>query len=484
MAFLSGNLALVLGALALIVTFGLRRFARDDALKRDLFGALVLFAVYLALREGGTFLEPLTPSDWHPYLRVTWMLAFAFGMVRLGVASVLALRRRLKRGPSAKIQRDVVDFLLYVVCAIPILKTQLKIDVTTLLGTSAVVSLVLGFALQDTLSNLFAGISLQLEGPFDVGDFIRVGGHEGRVVQIAWRSTRLETVRRELVTVPNSQVAKDHVVSFSGLTGVAIELEVMAAYAAPPNLVKSEILETLREAPLVLAEPAPWVRVLQFGENAIHYQVRLSLRDFASLPHARDEVLSRLWYRFARAGIEIPFPQRVVHMRPQESTARPPAQELLARLELFAPFSPAELESIAGSAKERRFGVGEEIVTEGREGSTYFVVVAGRVSVRVASGKEVATLGRGQGFGEMSLLTGDPRSATVVGLEDTTLLELDRDAFRTHFAQHPERAAQLAELLERRREQLAQAERGAEVSALPREAKMLARLKDIFRLRS
>ena len=486
MAFLAGNLALVLGGLALIITFTLRRFARDEGLKRDLLGAVTLFAVYLVLRLSGGWLEPLVPTDWHPYLRVTWMLAFAFGAVRLAVALWLAVRRRLQPGPSAKIQRDVVDSLLYVVCAVPILKTQLKIDVATLLGTSAVVSLVLGFALQDTLGNLFAGISLQLERPFDVGDFIKVGPHEGRVVQIAWRSTRLETVRREVVTLPNSQVAKDHVVSFSSSTAVAIDLEVMAAYSAPPNLVKSEILETLREAPLVLSEPAPWARVLAFADSAVHYLVRVYVRDYASLPHARDEVLSRLWYRFARAGIEIPFPQRVVHLRhPPDSTARQPASELLGRLELFAPFLPAELESIASAAIARRFGAGEEVVTEGREGSTYFVVVSGRVSVRASSGKEVATLGRGQGFGEMSLLTGEPRSATVVALEDTTLLELNRDVFARHFAEHPERAQQMAELLDRRKAELVLANQsGGQPSAGPREGRVLERLKEIFRLRS
>lgn len=485
MAFLSGNLALVLGALALILTFAIRRFARNEAFKRDLFGAVTLFAVYLVLRLSGHWLEPLVPTDWHPFLRVTWMLAFAFGAVRLVVALALAVRRRFRPGPSAKIQRDVVDFLLYVVCAIPILKTQLKIDVTTLLGTSAVVSLVLGFALQDTLGNLFAGISLQLERPFDVGDFIRVGPHEGRVVQIAWRSTRLETVRRELVTVPNSQVAKDHLVSFSGSGGVAFELQIGAAYAAPPNLVKSEILETLRESPLVLDEPAPWVRVQSFDDNAVHYLVRVYLEDYASLPHARDEVLSRLWYRFARAGIEIPFPQRVVHLRQGEPAPARVAAELLGRLELFAPFSPPELEAIARAAVERRFGVGEAIVTEGREGSTFFVVVAGRVSVRLAIGKEIAVLGRGQGFGEMSLLTGEPRAASVVALEDSTLLELDRQVFAQHFAEHPDRAAQLAELLEQRRGELDLATRAGGLGSAPaREARMLDRLREIFRLRA
>lgn len=484
MAFLSGNLALVLGALALIVTFLLRRLARDELLKRDLVGALTLFVVYVALRLGGQFLEPLVPKDWHPFFRVTWMLAFAFGSVRLGVALVLAARRRLRPGPSAKITRDVMDFLLYVVVAVPVLKTQLKIDITTLLGTSAVVSLVLGFALQDTLSNVFAGISLQLERPFDVGDFIRVGEHEGRVVQIAWRSTRIETVRRELISVPNSQLAKEHLISFSAPGGVATELDVNAAYGAPPNLVKAEVAETLREVPLVLKEPAPWVRVKDFGDSAITYRVRVYVPDYASLPHVRDEILSRLWYRFARAGIEIPFPQRAVRLLEQAPVEKRPASEVLARLELFAPFPAEELEAIAGAARERRFGVGEEIVTEGATGSTFFVVLSGRVSVRAGAGREVATLGRGQTFGEMSLLTGEPRSATVVAIDDTALLELDREAFATHFARHPERAAQLAALLERRRAELRQTAEEDDGTSGPSEAKMLDRLKAIFRLRA
>lgn len=238
MLFLQGNLALVLGVVALILTLGVRRFTNSAAFKRDLGGAAVLFAVFVGLRLSGGWLTELVPDEWRPYLRVTWMLALAFGAVRFTVALALAVRRRLRSGPSAKIHRDVVDFVLYVICAVPILKTQLKLDVTTLLGTSAVLSLVLGLALQDTLGNLFAGLSLQLERPFEVGDFIRVDALEGRVVQIAWRSTRLETVRRELVTLPNSVVAKGHVVSYSGGPAVALDLSVVASYDAAPNLVK------------------------------------------------------------------------------------------------------------------------------------------------------------------------------------------------------------------------------------------------------
>jgi small-conductance mechanosensitive channel/CRP-like cAMP-binding protein len=484
MIFLQGNLALVLGVMALVITLLIRRFAAEETLRRDLVGSVVLFGVYVVLREGGEALRRVVPEEWEPFIRVTWMLAFAYGALRLLVALLLSLRRRLRPGPTAKIQRDVLDFILYVICTIPILKTQLKIDVTTLLGTSAVLSLVLGFALQDTLSNLFAGLSLQLERPFGVGDFIKVGEHEGRVVQIAWRSTRLETVRRELVNFPNSEIAKAHLVSFSSGPLVAIDLTVSASYQAAPNLVKAEILETLREAPLVLAEPAPWVRVLDFAESAVSYQVRLFISNIADKPHVRDEVLSRLWYRFQRAGIEIPFPQRVVHLK-QLASARPRVDTaaMLSKLELFTPFPPEELRAIDAAASSRHFGAGEEIVTEGRAGSTFYVVMAGALSVRVGQpGREVATLGPGEAFGEMSLLTGEPRSATVVAVEDVWLLELDRDAFARHFSKHPERAAQLAELLERRRSALVTAASDGPDRAETR-PRVIDRLREIFRLR-
>lgn len=417
---------------------GLRRFTDSAPLKRDLGGAAVLFALFVGLRLSGGWLAELVPDDWRPYLRVTWMLAFAFGAVRFTVALALAVRRRLRPGPSAKIHRDVVDFVLYVVCAVPILKTQLKLDVGTLLGTSAVLSLVLGLALQDTLGNLFAGLSLQLERPFDVGDFIRVGELEGRVVQIAWRSTRLETVRRELVTLPNSVLAKGNVVSYSGGAAVALDLSVVASYDAAPNLVKSEILESVRESPSVLADPAPAARVAALGDNGVEYGVRVFLANYGLAPQARDEVLGRLWYRLGRAGIEIPFPQAVVHLRNPVDQRAPLALELLARLELFRPFEADELQAIAAASQVRRFGAGEEIVTEGGKGDTFFVVVSGRVSIRRGQpAREFAALGRGQSFGEMSLLTGEPRIATVTALEDSTLLELGREVFATHFAAHP-----------------------------------------------
>ena len=484
MTFLQGNLALVLGVVAFIGAFLTFRLSKDESHRADVWGAVRWLGLFVFLRLNAFWLEELIPTEWHGYLRVSWMLAFAFGVTRFAVASALWLRRRLTSVVAAKIHRDVVDFVLYVLITIPILKTQLKLDVTTMLGTSAVLSLVLGFALQDTLGNLFSGLSLQLESPFNVGDFIRVAEKEGRVVQIAWRSTRIETMRREVITIPNSLIAKADVTNYSrGGLPMAIDLEFGASYAAAPNQVKAEVMETLREAPLVLNDPPPWVRVSSFGDSAITYHVRFFISDYAAVPHATDEVLGRLWYRFGRNGIEIPFPQRVLHFRNEEKVKVEPDLELLSNLPLFKPFPMEEAIGLSRAAVERSFGSGEEIITEGRPGTSFYVVVSGKVSVRAGTPpKEIATLERGAAFGEMSLLTGEPRSATVVALDDCRLLEMGREVFARHLQAHPERLAQLAALIEERKAGLAAAFHATVSGKAPAPGKALDRLREIFRL--
>jgi small-conductance mechanosensitive channel/CRP-like cAMP-binding protein len=482
MSFFYGNLALVLGFIALVLTAVVRRVSKEERLREDVFGALVWFSLFVTVRGLMSWLEPSLPKDWHPYVRAAWMLAFAFGTVRLGVSVVLWTRRRLSSRSTAKIHRDVADFLLYVATAIPILKTQLQLDVTTLLGTSAVLSLVLGFALQDTLGNLFSGLSLQLDRPYQVGDFVRVGQHEGRVVQTSWRSTRIETLRKEQITLPNALTAKEPIINFSkGGQPVAVDLTIGTAYAAPPTKVKAEILEAIAESRLILKDPAPWVRTWAFEDSSVKYLVRVWMKDWADGPHVHDEVFARLWYRFGRAGIEIPFPQRVVTMRAEVPRMQGLREELLGELDLFKPFSGEERRAIADAATEHSFGLGEAICVEGREGETFYVVVSGRVSVRVGQPpREVATLSRGQYFGEMSLLTGEPRAATVVAIDDTSVLEFDRAEFQKFFTKKPELAEQLADFLARRKAELSSGT--AAVDAHKSDAAgLLTRLRRIFR---
>ena len=484
---LSGNASLLAGLLLLALVIGVRSATRDAQLKDDLRGALQFALLFLFAKALTALFDTGAPP---PALlkagRVVWMVAFAFAVVRAVVSLTLWAYRRVSGRPTSKILRDAVDVLLYLATAVPILKSQLDIDLTSLLATSAIVSVVIGLALQDTLGNLFAGLSLQLERPFEPGDFITVGHHTGRVVQTGWRSTRVETFRHELVTLTNNSIAREAVTNYTrGGRPVGVDVFFGVSYGAAPNEVRGETLAALSEISLVLKEPAPSCFVAGYEDSSVKWMIRCFIADYADLPHLQDEIYTRLWYRFARAGIEIPFPQRVMHLRPSEPARPRDWGALLARVDLFKPLGPADVGTVATSARERRFGRKEVVVREGDEGHTFYIVAQGGASVRAAAaGGEVAKLGPGDYFGEMSLLTGAPRAATVVALDDLLLLELDRPVFAGLLAAHPDLATQLSEVLGRRQEQLAAAGSAARTEVGdPAAHRILVRLRQIFGLR-
>jgi small-conductance mechanosensitive channel/CRP-like cAMP-binding protein len=491
--FLQSNLSLAVGALLAVLLIGARTATRDEDLRRDLLGAIRLLIAFLVLRLAAWALPDTTPKVVLKTLRVAWMLTFTFGVIRASVGFGLKLARlRAKPVATPKILRNVIDFTLYALAAVPILKTQLNLDLTGLMATSAVLSVVLGLALQETLGNFFAGLSLQLDKPFEVGDFIRIGEHTGRVAQVNWRSIRIMTFRRELVTLPNSLVAKEQLKTFSqDREPVGVDAQVKASYDSPPNVVKAALLEVAREIPQVLVEPPPIARTLAFDESCIRYMVRFYLNDYSLADEVTAELYTRLWYRLRRDGVEMPLPQRVLRIRedaPRTELSEDMVRGLLRAVDLFQLLGTEDLDRLRQELLVRRFGKGERIIQEGEEGRTFYILASGEVSVRAGRLQtEVTRLGRGGYFGEMSLLTGERRSATVVAEQDSLLLEVDRPTFARLFEQHPGLAKQLSALLAQRRTQLravAQASGGGGgADPVPAEAgRILGRLRQIFGL--
>ncbi len=485
--FLQSNVTLVIGAALLLALIAVRAGTADKLYRRDLAGALVMLTAFLVLRSSYWLLKEHLGETAQKLLRVGWMLTFAFGAIRGAVSTVLRMAR-FRAKPTPKILRDVIDFTLYSVVALPILKSQLAFDLTGLFATSAIVSVVIGLALQDTLGNLFAGLSIQLERPFQVGDFVTVREHTGRVMQIAWRATRIETGRREVVTVPNSIVSKEAVKNYSrGYEPVGVEHELGVSYDTPPNQVKAVILESLHEVANVLHEPAATCRIRAFGDSAVTYRMRFFVADFAHADATLDEVLTRLWYRLRREGMEIPYPHRMLVSRPERRQAGPERRlpSLIAQVDFLQGLAPAEQDRLAREFTLRQFGAGEKVIAAGSPGHTFYVVAEGEVSVRSGTPEvEVTRLRSGQYFGEMSLLTGEPRAASVTALQDTTLFELDRPAFAQLFAEHPGLARQLSARLAERRTQLRAAAQnaGQHGDGSPEEGRIFGRLRQIFGL--
>jgi CRP-like cAMP-binding protein len=319
---------------------------------------------------------------------------------------------------------------------------------------------VVGFALQDTLGKLFSGLAIQIEKPFRVGHWVAVGNREGQVQEITWRATKLRTKAGQFLIVPNGVISKEAILNYSEPTiPTRLEVEVGASYLTPPNEVKSAILEAVANAPLAMSSPPPAVILHEFGASAVTYRVQFWIDDYAIDNQARDQVRSNIWYTFRRHNIEIPWPIQIEYHRDElparSDAAVADAASRLGAIELFAPLSPDRRVELARDAQERLFSAGEAIVREAEAGSSMFVVLSGRVRVVVSpSEREVAVIDGGGFFGEMSMLTGDRRTATVRAIDDVRVLEISAERFRALAIEQPDLVAHISQVVSSRRAEL------------------------------
>lgn len=411
-------------------------------------------------------------------------LAFTLALTLAGVT--LAANAWRGDGASERVPAIVQDVLTIAVFAV----TATLVLEEKLLTTSAVGAVVVGFALQDTLGNLFAGLAIQVEKPFRVGQWVRIGTHEGRVQQVTWRATKLFTKAGQSVTVPNNVLSKESILNYSEPTAATrLEVSVGASYLVPPNEVKDALREAVRNAPLVLSTPEPLIVIDTFDASAITYSVLFWIDDFGRDRLARDQVRTSIWYTFRRRGIEIPWPIQVHYERTEPSGVEPVRHAAVARLlgavDLLTPLSDAERDTLAQACAEHLFAAGECIVRQGDAGDSMFLVLSGSVRVRIEpSGQELAVIGAGGVFGEMSMLTGETRTATVLATDDTRLLEIDAATFRDLAVQHPGLLEQVSAVVERRRAGLAEAQATGIASGhvSPSQASILTRIQRFLRI--
>lgn len=400
------------------------------------------------------------------------------------VISLLANRWRDDR-PSERfpgIVQDVTVIALFTAISTVLMREQL-------LTTSAVGAVVVGFALQDTLGNLFAGLAIQIEKPFRVGQWIALGDREGQVQEVTWRATKLRTKAGQFLIIPNSVIAKEPLLNYSEPTApTRIEVEVGASYLTPPNDVKSAIHNAIANASLVMTRPEPQVLIKGFGASSIDYLAQFWIEDYAVDRNARDQVRTNIWYEFRRRDIEIPWPIQIEYHRdevPVRSDRHIDAATVqLATIDLFTTLSVESRRALAAAAKDHLFANGEAIVCQGAAGDSMFIILTGQVRVIIEpSGLEVALIAAGGFFGEMSMLTGDPRTATVRAAADSQVLEIASDAFRELALANPGLIEHVTTIMASRRVELddAKATAAATPAAHPRET-LLARIQRYLRV--
>jgi CRP-like cAMP-binding protein len=309
------------------------------------------------------------------------------------------------------------------------------------------------------------------------------------VAEVTWRATKLRTKSGNFVVVPNNIVSKEAITNYSEPAApTRIDVEVGAGYPSAPSLVKAAMHEAMSNSPRALKAPAPDVMLVRFDNSSIAYRARFWIEDYERDEAARDEVRTAIYYTFARHGIEIPYPIQVEYSKeftePDTAVRERDRERLLAGVDLFASLDEEQRRELAARTRDKVFGNGEAIVRQGQPGHSMFVLASGRAAVTLdAQGHEVAVIEPGGYFGEMSLLTGEPRTATVVARGDTHVIELDADLFRRLAAADPQAIEQIGIAAATRRielEQVRSAAQGPAVVDAP--ATFVARMKKYLRL--
>ena len=374
-----------------------------------------------------------------------------------------ALAFWLKRIDAPTLIRNIFTIVAFTILFL-IAFTFLFPDVNlgALFTTSAIFGVILGLALQDTLGNFFAGISLQADRPFQVGDVITVGAqrHTGVVEEISWRAIKIRTFQNHVVLIANSNAAREpiEVCPRDNLNARIVFFNTL--YTDSPAKTIHVVREAVREADNVSEKVAPIVRIKNLGDNGVDYEVKYWLEDYAKYNDTDALVRQRIWYAFRRAGLNFAYPTRTLFLERQQGAQMRNGRdggaiaERLSAVDIFAPLSADETTMLAQAAVSHVFAPGETVIRAGEPGSSMFVVHKGKVRVQVSENgrpRTVATLNEGDFFGEMALFTGEPRTANVLALEETEVLEIGHAAMKRVFDTNPDLVESLSFIMAERR---------------------------------
>ena len=395
--------------------------------------------------------------------------------------------------PIPRIFLDILRWLAVAFALLAIL-FEAGVKAENLFAGSAVVTAVLGFALKDTLGNVFAGLAIHAEHPFELGDWIQYDAntaHIGRVVEINWRATKVLTLDEAYVIIPNGQLAQASIRNFTKPDPWSRRsLYVVTPYDVSPQRVQRIILDAIRGSFGVLEHPAPSVVTNDFKERGVEHWVRLFTTDFDKRDRVDGMARDRIWFALARHGIEIPVATQAIRLTqlPAMREELPDAAvqrraESLERVAILDALSPQQIGKLAAESADRVYAAGEPVIREGEAGESMFIVIEGRVEVTVREGDgppvTLRTLGAGDYFGEMSLMTGARRRATVTAIEETRVLELQKGSFKRVLDARPELVGQLGAALQSRLAERTQAIAGAERN-VPEEQDIFQTIREFF----
>ncbi len=497
-------LVFVFVAVAFILYFLFRSLIQGAAgPKRKSLGSLLsrlnlpfAFLIVTLILKIDAIRNALFPTEeFHVYFDAALIFFFIILLIRFVDGILLGWHAHRRREyPLPQVLHSLIMAVLYLGILFLILNGTLGLNITPFLATSAILTMILGLAFQGVLSNILAGMSLHFTKSFSKNDWIQVGDQEGMVLDTNWRETRIFDRNSNIIVLPNNVVASEKITNFSQPDKKsALTISVKAGYDAPPSDVLEALLEAARDVPEVLESPPPEAYVLGYDDFGISYVVKFWIKHFARKYQVMTNVGRLIWYKFKRRNIDIPIPvsdklgEVIQSFGPRDrmpgvrTEAERNFQDLMRssflryqegekKGELLIP--EKEIKAFASFVVRHKYAPGEYIFKQGEGGESCFILASGRIKGEIAyeeKGKKYKSefiVEPGGIFGEMSLFTGMPRTATGIVEVESELLEINTAGFSRLLGSNPELADVMADLVsERNKKNLQFLEKIKELSA-------------------
>ncbi len=462
---------LVLAAALLLLALLYNRFARER--RHRLRRVLYVFGLYAVAAVAGPLTRWVGLAHWPERLTIATDLLEAFTLIGiLGLALFDLVLVRARMAPP-QIVPDITIGIAYVVATIGVARGA-GVNLASIIATSAALSAVIALSLQQTLGNVIGGVALQLDGSIKVGDWIQLeNGRQGRVKHIRWRHTTLETRDWGTLVVPNALLLGSQFMIMGRREGFAekhrFHVQLNVDHRHSPERVVNVIDDALRGAPIphVASEPPPHAVCLDLTDlgrsSALLYEARYWLTDLGVDETTNSAVRTRVVAALARAGIPLALPEHRVTLDPDAARHAMRSRELYAdgrrralrSVALFAQLTDAEIDSLVDHLREAPFARSEFVLQQGAVAHSLYILTAGSVQVRVGSrgtdSKTVTIISAPDYFGEMGMMTGEPRAADVVALSAVECFKLEKDALERILRARPEIAAEISRTLAERR---------------------------------
>jgi small-conductance mechanosensitive channel len=394
-------------------------------------------------------------------LKVVLWMSLIVATIRFLRTLIFSTALRSSAYESSTLLQNVLSIIIYIVAFFIIFNSQYpNVDLAALFTTSTILGVIIGLALQDTLGNLFAGLAMSADQPFQIGDVISIPNMGTGVIEnISWRGVKIRTFQNKFLIISNSVLGKE-AIEVSPRDNLNARLVFFnTIYTNSPARTVQIVREAVRQIENVSQKIRPVVRVRDLGASGIDWEVKYWLEDYSKHHDTDALVRQRIWYAFQRERIDFAYPTQTIYLENQspEDVSVETENEISERLSnvpIFAALSDEETQKLAEGSRVRVFAPDEPIVRQGQQGKSMFVVHKGSVKVQIKEENQTKllnTLREGDFFGEMGLLTGEPRTATVIAEEEAQVLEIDNLCLKPILEENPELVESFSRIVEERR---------------------------------